>query len=89
MGEETARLREEIDRTREDLTRDVDRLADKTSPSRMLERRVQRARRGLTGWKEKVMGSSGFEHQSRYGPTYTHSGPGSGVTPGIGQAIGC
>ena len=41
----------------------------------MVERRVQRIRRGLTGWKEKVLGSSGFERQSRFGPTYFHSVP--------------
>ena len=34
MGEETARLRAEIDQTRENLTRDVDLLAEKTSPSK-------------------------------------------------------
>ena len=42
MGEETARLRAEIDQTRDDLTRDVDLLAEKTSPSKIVERRVQR-----------------------------------------------
>lgn len=74
MGEETARLREEIDRTREDLTRDVDLLADKTSPSRILERRVQRTRtglrRGMVGLREKVMGSSPAPGRHRYGPAY-------------------
>jgi hypothetical protein len=71
VGQESARLREEIDRTREDLTRDVDLLAEKTSPSRIVERRVQRTRRGLVGLKEKVMGTSDAEHRSSYGPTYT------------------
>ena len=41
MGEETARLRAEIDQTRDDLTRDVDLLAEKTSPSKIVERRVR------------------------------------------------
>lgn len=69
MGEETARLRNEIDRTREDLTRDVDLIAEKTSPSRIVERRVERTRRGLTGLKERVMGSShGSDRDDRYGP---------------------
>ena len=57
MGEETARLRQEIEQTREDLTRDVDRLAEKTSPSRIVERRVRRTRDRLSGLKEKIMGS--------------------------------
>ena len=66
MGEETARLRQEIDRTRENLTRDVDQLADRTSPSRVVQRRVQRTRRGLSGLKDRVMGSSSGRHDERY-----------------------
>jgi hypothetical protein len=57
VGEETARLRDEIEQTRDELTRDVDRLAEKTSPSRVVERRVHRARGRLVDVKEKIMGS--------------------------------
>lgn len=73
MGEETTRLREEIDRSRQHLTRDVNLLAEKTSPTRMVERRVKRTRRGLIGLKDKVMGSSSAgRHRTddAYGPTY-------------------
>jgi hypothetical protein len=83
MGEETARLREEIDRTRENLTRNVDLLAEKTSPSRIVERRVERTRRGLVGLKEKVMGSSDARHgasSATYGPTYTEDAYATGAT---------
>ncbi len=51
MAEEPDRLRQDIERTRASLTRDVDRLADKTSPTRVAQRR-------WTSVKEKVMGSS-------------------------------
>ena len=80
MGEETARLRQEIEQTRQDLTRDVDRLTDKTSPSRIVERRVERTRGRLVGLKEKIMGSS--EPRHTYGPTYTDDvyATGSGAT---------
>lgn len=97
MGEESARLREEIDRTREDLTRDVDLLAEKTSPSRIVERRVQRTRRGLVGLKEKVMGTPEAKHRSSYGPTYTddayttgygYRGAGSEESAGVGAKLG-
>ena len=73
MGEETARLRAEIDQTRENLTRDVDLLAEKTSPSRIVERRVQRTKRGITGLKDKVMGTlpgSDDDSDERYGYGY-------------------
>jgi gas vesicle protein len=52
MAEEPDRLREQIEYTRAGLTRDVDRLAEKTSPKQV-------ARRRWTAAKEKVMGSTG------------------------------
>lgn len=51
MAEEPDRLRQDIERTRASLSRDVDQLADKTSPARVAQRR-------WTSVKEKVMGSS-------------------------------
>lgn len=71
MGEEAARLREEIEQTRSDLTRDVDRLTEKTSPARIMERRVQRTRGRLSGLKEKIMGADDAARRPTYGPTYT------------------
>jgi hypothetical protein len=96
VGEETTRLREEIHRTRDDLTRDVDLLADKTSPSRIVERRVQRTRRGLrrgfTGLREKVMGSSPSSGRHRtapgYGPTYTDDVYATGYGTEYGREYG-
>lgn len=58
MGEETARLREEIDQTRADLTRDVDLITDRTSPSRIARRRWDRVRQSGTAMKERVMGTA-------------------------------
>ena len=52
MVEEPDRLRQDIESTRATLTRDVDRLAEKTSPTRVAQRR-------WTAVKEKVMGTSG------------------------------
>jgi gas vesicle protein len=52
VAEEPDRLRQEIEYTRAGLTRDVDRLAEKTSPKQV-------ARRRWTSVKEKVMGSTG------------------------------
>ncbi len=51
MAEEPDRLRQDIEQTRASLTRDVDLLAEKTSPSRVAKRR-------WTAVKEKVMGSA-------------------------------
>src|SRR4051794_41918271 len=88
MGEETARLRAEIDQTRDDLTRDVDLLAEKTSPSKIVERRVERTKRGISGIKDKVMGTFGSDDDDQYGNTYSsgYSGDyssGGGVRSGV------
>ena len=56
MVEEPDRLRREIESTRASLTRDVDLLAEKTSPRQV-------ARRRWTAVKEKVMGTT---DQARY-----------------------
>ena len=51
MAQEPDRLRQDIEETRASLTRDVDLLAEKTSPTKVAQRR-------WTSVKEKVMGSS-------------------------------
>jgi uncharacterized protein DUF3618 len=83
MGEETARLRAEIDQTRDDLTRDVDLLTEKTSPSKIVERRVERTKRGISGLKDKVMGAmpGTDDDDQRYG--YGYDEPGSYGSQGV------
>lgn len=61
MAQEPDRIRSEIENTRAELTRDVDRLADKTSPKRVAQRR-------WSAVKEKVMGTP--SHTS-YGPSFS------------------
>lgn len=58
MGEDTTRLKQEIEATREDLTRDVDAVAFKASPQRIVGDRVEAAKGRMTGIKERVMGSA-------------------------------
>jgi uncharacterized protein YjbJ (UPF0337 family) len=58
MGEEPRQLERRIERTREELGYDVDALADKVSPSRVVGRRVERTRSSLVGLKDSVMGSA-------------------------------
>ncbi|MEU4241831.1 DUF3618 domain-containing protein [Actinoplanes sp. NPDC026619] len=56
MAEEPDRLRQDIERTRASLTRDVDLLSEKTSPAKAAQRR-------WTAVREKVMGST---HDARH-----------------------
>jgi gas vesicle protein len=73
MAQEPDRLRQDIEDTRASLTRDVDLLADKTSPKKVAQRR-------WTSVKEKVMGSSeGARHAA---------GDGAGKVSELGDKAG-
>ena len=51
-------IRREIERTQANLSQDVDALTEKVTPSKIVERRVDRARDTAVRLKEKVMGSN-------------------------------
>jgi hypothetical protein len=72
------RIRQEIEQTQERLSSDVDALAEKVTPSRIVERRVGRVRAAAGRWKDTVMGSVPHPHSSHV-VTGTHSGGGPGL----------
>jgi hypothetical protein len=51
-------LRREIEETQRGLSSDVNALTEKVTPSRIVQRRVGRARRAITGMKTAVMGTT-------------------------------
>ncbi|MBV9592994.1 MAG: DUF3618 domain-containing protein, partial [Actinobacteria bacterium] len=51
-------IQREIERTRAELSSDVDRLTEKVSPGRVVGRRVDRIKGGATSMKDRVMGSA-------------------------------
>jgi hypothetical protein len=53
-------IRRDIERTQAALSQDVDALAEKVTPGKIVERRVDRARDAATRLKEKVMGSDPY-----------------------------
>jgi len=58
MATEAERLKREIDATRQELARDVRRLADHASPAGIARERMARVRAGLTSLKDRVIGAS-------------------------------
>lgn len=52
------RLRSQIEHTQRNLSTDVDLLAEKVTPSRVVRRRVGRARRAMYTMRDRVMGSA-------------------------------
>jgi ElaB/YqjD/DUF883 family membrane-anchored ribosome-binding protein len=51
-------IRREIERTQRNMSTDVDRLAEKVTPGRIVHRRVDRARQAVTSMRDRVMGTS-------------------------------
>lgn len=58
MGKEPDEIRAEIERTRAELGRDVDTLTDKVSPTRVMERRVDKVKSSFSDTKDKIMGTA-------------------------------
>jgi cell division septum initiation protein DivIVA len=56
MGKSPEELKQEIEQTRRQLSGDVDSLEDKISPSRVVQRRVVRARGAAGHIRDRVMG---------------------------------
>jgi gas vesicle protein len=52
-------IREEIERTRQELGSDVDALADKVNPSKIAQRQTDKVKSGFRSVKDRVMGSAG------------------------------
>ncbi|GIH78391.1 DUF3618 domain-containing protein [Planobispora longispora] len=57
MGAEPDEIRAEINATRAELAADVDRLAERTSPRRIAQRRTARMRQKMYAVRERVMGT--------------------------------
>ncbi|WP_314427252.1 DUF3618 domain-containing protein [uncultured Microbacterium sp.] len=58
MSDSPEEIRADIERTRQDLGLDVDALADKVSPTKIVDRQMGRVRGAFTSVRERVMGAA-------------------------------
>jgi hypothetical protein len=58
MTSDPDQIRGNIEQTQMNLSADVDALAEKVSPSRIVERRVEQTRSAMTSVKDRIMGSA-------------------------------
>lgn len=58
MSDSPDEIRAEIERTRQDLGLDVDALADKVSPSKIVDRQVDKVRGAFGSVRERIMGAA-------------------------------
>jgi gas vesicle protein len=68
MSNNPDEIRADIERTRHELSADVDALAEKASPTRAVHRQGDRVREGLTNIKESVMGRATDPYSSTASP---------------------
>ena len=57
MSTDPDQIRDDIERTRAELSSDVDALTDKVSPTQAAQRQAERVRSAATGVKDRVMGA--------------------------------
>jgi len=67
MAQEPDRIRDDIEATRADLTRDVDALADRTVPSRVARRRWAETKDKARAMSDKIMGTPDGGHRFKEG----------------------
>jgi cell division septum initiation protein DivIVA len=58
MTSDPDQIRGNIEQTQKNLSANVDALAEKVSPSRIVERRVEQTRSAMTSVKDRIMGSA-------------------------------
>ncbi|WP_129788597.1 DUF3618 domain-containing protein [Promicromonospora panici] len=63
-------IRADIERTRGELSRDVDTLGDRVNPSQVARRRMDRARSGLAHVRDRVMGTAHDTMDTAQGTTH-------------------
>ena len=75
MSTDPDQIREDIERTRAELSSDVDALTDKVSPSQVAQRQADKVRSAVTDVKDRVMGGVSTA------PTPQATRPRTSVTP--------
>ncbi|GAA3029746.1 DUF3618 domain-containing protein [Actinokineospora globicatena] len=94
MSTDPEQLRKEIEGTQRVLSADVDALAEKVTPSRVVHRKVSRLRRSVSGVRDTVMGapspkpgpSRGQAHQAASGVTDAVSAGASAAVQAVQEA---
>jgi hypothetical protein len=74
MAQAPDRIRDDIETTRADLARDVDMLADRTLPNRVVRRRWSAVRGRMRLVSEKVMGTPGYRRTEFGHPESSRTG---------------
>ena len=64
MSDNPDQIRADIDRTRHEISRDVDALAEKVDPHKVVDRQTDKVRDKVRGFQESIMGSPDDDHST-------------------------
>ncbi|WP_273654587.1 DUF3618 domain-containing protein [Cellulomonas fimi] len=85
MSTDPEQIREDIERTRAELSSDVDALTDKVSPSQVVHRQTEKVRSAVGGVKDRVMGSASDAAGSASQTAHDVKDRASGVVSSVGD----
>jgi hypothetical protein len=88
MTTEPEQLRREIEQTQRGLSTDVDALREKVTPRRIVQRRMDHARRAITTMRDKVMGTASNSTGAVADTASALAGEVSSATSSAAQAVG-
>jgi hypothetical protein len=85
MGQGTAEVRRDIERTRDDMSETIDAIADRTSPSRVVGRQRRRVANRFRSMRDRVMGTADDATSSAQGTVQSGL---EATQHGVGQVAG-
>ncbi|QHT55897.1 DUF3618 domain-containing protein [Cellulomonas sp. H30R-01] len=88
MSTDPEQIREDIERTRAELSSDVDALTDKVSPSQVVHRQTEKVRTAVGGVKDRVMGSTSDAAGSASQAAHDVRDRASGMVSSVGDTAG-
>jgi gas vesicle protein len=86
MSDSPEAIRANIDRTREELGRDVDALADKVTPSKIAQRQTDKVKGAFSSVRERIMGAADDVGSGIHGAGSSIHDAGSSVVSGASEA---
>lgn len=79
-------IRADIERTRGELSHDVDTLGDRVNPGHVARRRMDRARSGMARVRDRVMGSAHDTMESAQGTTHDMADQGREAASSVAES---
>lgn len=88
MTDSPEAIRADIERTRNELSRDADALVDKVTPSKMVDRQTDKIKGAFSSVRERIMGAADDAGSALHGAGSAVGGRVSSMTDGVSSMAG-